>query len=179
MFHMRNNPLRTILRDARRGKGLSQAALAAASGAGRVTIARLESGRMGDFRVNTLSRLCEALGLELSAMPRNARPSLITAIERERARSRRLDLRRRHAALAARLLAAPPAEAAALLREARARVRRWERDQLCSDHYIARWRAMLAGPARRVALRLLAQDEWTDALFQNTPWSAALDPAAA
>lgn len=179
MYHMRNNPLHALLRQARRRKGLSQAALAAASGAGRITIARLEAGGTGDFRVGTLARLCDALGLELSAAPRDARPAQDALLARERERSRRLDLRRRHAALAARLLAAPPAEAAALLRNARATVDRWERERLCSDHYILRWQGLLAGTARRAALRLLEHDSWTDALLQNTPWSAALEPASA
>jgi transcriptional regulator with XRE-family HTH domain len=176
---MRNSPLHGLLREARRRKGLSQAALAQASGAGRVTIARLEAGGAGDFRVGTLTRLCEALGLELSALPREARPTQEILLARERERAQRLDRRRRHAALAARMLAAPPGEAAALLRDARAAVDRWQRERLCSEHYISRWRGLLSGPARRVALRLLEHDAWTDALFQNTPWSAALEPAAA
>jgi HTH-type transcriptional regulator / antitoxin HipB len=179
MYLMRNNPLHALLRQARRRKGLSQAALAAASGTGRITIARLEAGGAGDFRVGTLARLCDALDLELAAAPRGPRPSQEALLAREHERIRRLDLRRRHAALAARLLAAPPAQATALLRNARAAVDRWERERLCSDHYISRWRDLLAGPARRAALRLLEHDGWTDALFQNTPWSAALEPAAA
>ena len=153
--------------------------LAAKSGAGRVTIARLEAGVAQDFRVGTLSRLCDALGLELAAVPRGGLPAQETMLARERERARRLDARRRHAVLAARLLSAPAAEAAALVRRARAGVERWERDQLCSEHYISRWRALLAGPVRRVAQSLLAYDEWTDALLQNSPWSFALDPHAA
>jgi HTH-type transcriptional regulator/antitoxin HipB len=167
------------LRAARRARGLTQAALAAASGAGRVTIARLEAGAVQDFRVGTLARLCEALGLELAAVPRGANAARETLLARERERARRLDLRRRHAALAARLLAMPAAEAAALLRRARGCVERWQREQLCSEHYISRWRARLAGPARRAAAALLEHDEWTDALLQNSPWSFALEPSAA
>ncbi len=102
-----------------------------------------------------------------------------TRIARERARARRLDARRRHAALAARLLALPAAEAAAMVRRARSAVDRWERDGLCSAHYVSRWRTRLAGPARRVAAALLEHDAWTDALLQNTPWSFALEPPAA
>jgi hypothetical protein len=98
---------------------------------------------------------------------------------RERDRARKLDLHRRHAALAARLLALPAPEAAALLRRARAAVDRWERDGLCSEHYISRWRARLAGPASRAAAALLEHDDWTDALLQNSPWSFALEPPAA
>ena len=66
-----------------------------------------------------------------------------------------------------------------MVRRARAAVDRWERDRLCSEHYISRWRRALAGPVRRVALALLAHNDWTDALLQNTPWSFALDAPAA
>ena len=57
-------------------------------------------------------------------------------------------------------------------------VDRWEREKLCSTHYVTRWRAMLEGPVGRVAQALLEPGEWEDALFQNTPWSFALEPAA-
>ncbi len=167
------------MRGARRERGLSQAALAAASGAGRVTIARLEAGAAQDFRVGTLERLCAALDLEIAALPRGAQARQETLLARERERARRLDLRRRHAALAARLLAAPGPEAAALVRRARASVERWERDRLCSAHYITRWREKLKGSVRGIALRLLEHDDWSDALLQNTPWGFALEPAAA
>jgi hypothetical protein len=53
-------------------------------------------------------------------------------------------------------------------------VDRWGRDRLCSQHYISRWRALLAGPVERVARALIEPSDWTDALFQNTPWSFAL-----
>jgi transcriptional regulator with XRE-family HTH domain len=176
---MRNNALHGRLREARRAAGLSQAALAAKSGAGRVTIARFEAGAERDFRVGTLARLCGALELELAAVPRGGQPAQEILLARAQERARRLDLRRRHAALAARLLAAPPAEAAALVRHARENVDRWERDRICSGHYISRWRKMLSGAPRGAALALLAEDDWTDALLQNTPWSFALGPAAA
>jgi transcriptional regulator with XRE-family HTH domain len=171
---MRHDSLTSTLRRARRAGGLSQAALAAKSGAGRVTIARLEGSAAQDVRLGTLERLCDALGLELSALPRGALAAAETRVERERARAHGLDARRRHAALAARLLAASPKEAAALLRRARAGVDRWERDGLCSAHYITRWRERLAGSPRHAALALLEFDAWTDALLQNTPWSFAL-----
>lgn len=167
------------LRSARHASGLSQAALAAKSGAGRVTIARLETGALQDFRVGTLERLCEALGLELAALPRGGRADGERRLARERARAHRLDLRRRHAVLAARLLALPAPQAAAWLRRARACVDRWERERLCSEHYISRWRERLRGPARRAAAALLEHDDWTDALLQNSPWSFALGPAHA
>lgn len=178
MYLMRHSRLKDTLRAARGAKGLSQSALATASGASRATIARLEAGAGQDFRLGTLVRICAALGLELAAQPPGARPAGETALARARARAGRLDLRRRHAALAAGLLAVPAGEATELVRRARANVERWERERLCSDHYISRWRARLDGSLRTVALRLLEDGEWTDALLQNSPWTFALEPAA-
>jgi len=162
----------------RQSRGLTQVALASRSGVGRVTIARLEAGAVQECRVGTLARLCAALGLELAAVSPGALPAQDTRFLRERERLRRIDARRRHAELAARLLASSARESAALVSRARANVDRWERDRLCSDHYISRWRTKLSGPARRVARALLEYDAWTDALLQNTPWSFALPPAA-
>jgi transcriptional regulator with XRE-family HTH domain len=176
---MRYAELREALRAARRERGLTQAALAARSGASRVTIARLEAGTAGDVRLGTVGALCEALGLELAVRPAGSGPALETRLARERERSRRLDLRRRHALLAARLLSAPRREATALVTRARAAVDRWEREGLCSRHYVSRWRAMLAGPVESVAQALLEPGEWADALFQNTPWSSTLEAPAA
>jgi len=170
--------LRAQLRSARQGQALTQGALASRSGTSRVTIARLEGGSTGDARVGTIASVCEALGLELAAVPVGARPAFETLLARERERARRLDLRRRHAVLAARLLGAPRSQATALVVRARGVVDRWERERLCSTHYISRWRAMLEGPVGRVAQALLEPGEWTDALFQNTPWGFALEPAA-
>ena len=178
LSRMRYQVLRASLRAARRQSGLTQAALAARSGTSRATIARLEAGSARDVRVGTIVALGEALGREIAAVPAGDRPALETLLARERERARRLDLRRRHAVLAARLLAAPRPKAAALVARARQVVDRWERERLCSRHYISRWRAMLAGTAESVAQALLEPGDWGDALFQNTPWTFALEPAA-
>jgi transcriptional regulator with XRE-family HTH domain len=175
---MRYTTLRAQLRTARLRQSLTQAALAARSGTSRVTVARVEAGSAGDARVGTIASLCDALGLELAAVPAGARPALETLLARERERARRLDFHRRHAVLAARLLAARKPQAAALVARARGVVDRWERERLCSSHYVSRWRAMLKGPVERVAQALLEPGEWKDALFQNTPWGFALEPTA-
>jgi len=171
---MRYDGLRAQVRAARRREALSQAALAARSGIGRVTIARLESGSAQDVRAGTIARLCEALGLELAAVPVGGQPSLEALLARERDRVRRLERRLGHAALATRLLTARRPQARALVARARAVVDRWERERLCSRHYVSRWRLMLAGPVERVAQSLLEPGEWADALFQNTPWGFTL-----
>jgi transcriptional regulator with XRE-family HTH domain len=171
-------PYGARLRDARRARGLSQAALARRAGLGRVTVARLEAGGLRDLRVSTLRRLCSALALELSVEAPGALRVLETRLLRERDAARRLDLRLRHAALAARLLTLPQARALALVEAARARVDLWARGGLCSTHYRGRWRERLRGSPRDVARALLAPDPWQDALFQNTPFAAALEPLA-
>jgi len=161
---------------------MSQETLAEASGAGRVTIARLEAGTEQDFRISTLTRICAALDLELAALPAGAQGAPAgtdPALQRERARAQSLDARRRHAALAAGLLALPSAEAEGLVLRASANVGQWEREGLCSRQHIERWRERLKGPVRTVALRLLEHHEGTDALLQDTPWGFALEPAAA
>jgi transcriptional regulator with XRE-family HTH domain len=175
---MIHKALREALCSARREKGLTQAALAARSGTSRVTIARLEAGSAADVRMGTVTSLCEALELELKVEPVGSGPAFETRLARERERSRRLDLRRRHALLAARLLSTPRTKATTLVAHARATVDRWEREELCSHHYVSRWRAMLSGPVERVAQSLLEPGEWADALLQNTPWAFALEPAA-
>jgi len=162
------------IRRARRRQGLTQHALAARSGVSRVTIARLEGRSPRDLRADTVARLCEALGLELRALPAGGQPRLERLLARERERARRIERRLHHAVLAARLLVAPRPEARALIGRARAVVDRWERDELCSRHYISRWRARLQGPVERVARALVESGDWTDALLQNTPWSFAL-----
>ncbi len=178
LYRMRYETLRTSLRAARREKGLTQAALAARSGTSRVTIARLEAGSARDVRLGTVASLAGALGLKIAAVPEGAGPALETLLARERERSRRLDLRRRHAVLAGRLLSARGREGRSLVATARGVVDRWEREGLCSHHYVSRWRALLALPAERLALALLDPGEWGDALFQNTPWTFALEPPA-
>jgi transcriptional regulator with XRE-family HTH domain len=166
------------LRDRRRQVGLTQTALAARSGTSRVTIARFEAGAAQDVRLGTLTRLCAGVGLELTVLAPGCVQTLETRLAREQERGRRLDARRRHAALAARLLGASAREAHALIAHARGNVDRWERDGLCSAHYISRWRRRLAGSPRKVAQAITRDDRWTDALMQNTPWSFALSPAA-
>jgi transcriptional regulator with XRE-family HTH domain len=172
------NALREQLRAARRRQAMSQAALAARSGVSRVTIARLEAGSAQDVRAGTLGRLCEALGLEMAAEPSGSAPALETLLAREHDRGRRLERRLGHARLAARLLSIHRSQARALVGRARAVVDRWEREGLCSSHYVSRWRAMLAGPVEHVARALLEPGDWADALFQNTPWGFALSPLA-
>ena len=63
----------TLLREARRNRGLSQRALAERSGAVQPTIAALESGRH-DPGVATLERFVAASGARLAVLPTRVRP---------------------------------------------------------------------------------------------------------
>jgi len=178
LYLVRYEGLRFQLRAARKGRGLTQAGLAELSGTSRVTVARFEAGAAQDFRLGTLERMCQAVGLELTAGPRGREATVEIHLARAQESARRLDRRRRHAALAVRLLA-EPARARTLVRRARENVDRWDREGLCSRHYVSRWRRMLSGAPTRVARALLRDDAWTDALFQNSPWGPALGPTAA
>ena len=172
---MRYDSLRVPLRRARTERALTQAALAERSGTSRVTIARLESGQAHDARLATVVAVCEALSLALRVADPGAEAHLETQLARARERCERAERRRAHAALAARLLAASGREATALVHRARQVVLRWEREGLCSAHYVTRWRKLLRGGPRQVARAVLDPGEWRDALYQNTPWSFALD----
>jgi hypothetical protein len=136
-----------------------------------VTIARFEAG--GDVRVGTLAGLCQALDLELSVTSKDGAAALETRLARERERARRIARHCRHARLAARLLSSPGNEGRALVQRARGVVDRWERERLCSRHYVTRWRRLLRGSPAQVAGRLLEPGDWRDALFQSSPWSFA------
>jgi transcriptional regulator with XRE-family HTH domain len=182
MYRMRYS-LAESIREARRRSGMSQEALAKASGASRITIARLESGSTQDFRLGTLQRLCGALGLELTALPPGARPADPAPAKpipatRKDMQLRQLDARRRHAALAAALLAVNPEDAADMVRQALASVALWEQEGQHSEIHSTRWRARLEGSVRTVALRLLEHNAETDALLANSPWTFALEPEA-
>jgi hypothetical protein len=57
-------------------------------------------------------------------------------------------------------------------------VDRWERERLCSRHYVTRWRRLLRGSPAQVAGRLLEPGDWRDALFQSSPWSFAFEASS-
>jgi PHD/YefM family antitoxin component YafN of YafNO toxin-antitoxin module len=80
----------------------------------------------------------------------------------------------RHQAIAIRLLKAGSEEASRLVKEALQRVKRWEDEQLCSQHFIDRWRELLALPVPEMAERMCGDMEgWGVALRQNSPWLKA------
>ncbi|MFT3717459.1 helix-turn-helix transcriptional regulator [Pseudorhodoferax sp.] len=65
----------TLLADARKARGMTQAALADAAGLSRMTVQRTEAGEI-DPRLSTLLEMARVLGLELLAVPAALRPEL-------------------------------------------------------------------------------------------------------
>ncbi len=64
------------IRDTRRDRKLTQAALASQLGMSRATISGIERGTVRDIGVRKLMRVCDALGLELRVQSQQKRPSL-------------------------------------------------------------------------------------------------------
>jgi transcriptional regulator with XRE-family HTH domain len=57
-------PIRLRLREAREARGLSQSALAALSGVGRVTVNRIENYKVTAIDLGVLEKLGAALGMD-------------------------------------------------------------------------------------------------------------------
>ena len=64
------------VREARKGKGMTQAALAAEAGISRTTLSLLESGMVQDLGIRKVVRILDRLGLELTTRPAGAPPTL-------------------------------------------------------------------------------------------------------
>lgn len=64
------------IRQARKGRKFSQAALASALGMSRTTIGQIENGTVREIGVRKLIRILEFLGLELRVRPAAMPPTL-------------------------------------------------------------------------------------------------------
>jgi hypothetical protein len=79
----------------------------------------------------------------------------------------------RHQHLGIELLCADAAQQRKRIAAARSVVDRWERDNLCSADYIARWREWLALPVRSLVPLMCSNAQgWGAAMRQNSPFSA-------
>jgi transcriptional regulator with XRE-family HTH domain len=88
MFPIRNMSLVAIgeqIRSARKAKNLTQAELASALRMGRSTVSQLENGIISELGIRRLSQICDRLGLELIARPRNAALTLEAAYRQKKA----------------------------------------------------------------------------------------------
>lgn len=95
-------------------------------------------------------------------------------LEKQRARAEQRNVEShqlvKHQKIALQLLVDADA-AAPLIRQATETVARWEREKLCSHHYIDRWRQLLAMPVRDLAQAMCGGvNGWGKALRQNSPW---------
>ena len=72
-----------LVRQARKGMGLSQAQLGQSLGMSRATISGVETGAISEIGVRKLMALCAALGLEVSVGRRRQYPTL-QELRRER-----------------------------------------------------------------------------------------------
>jgi transcriptional regulator with XRE-family HTH domain len=70
MQHINNLPaLGVAVAQARKDRGMTQSQLASVAGLAQSTLARFETGKVGEFGSRKLLRLLEILGLELSFVP--------------------------------------------------------------------------------------------------------------
>jgi HTH-type transcriptional regulator/antitoxin HipB len=70
MQHINNLPaLGVAVARARKDRGMTQSQLASVAGLAQSTLARFETGKVGEFGSRKLLRLLEILGLELSLVP--------------------------------------------------------------------------------------------------------------
>ena len=74
----------TLVKNARREAGLSQAELAAKAGISRVTVARMETLAKGDMSVSILIRLLEATGYDLKVVKSGHVRTLEDILEEQR-----------------------------------------------------------------------------------------------
>ena len=64
------------VREARKGQGLTQAALAAETGISRTTLSLLEGGMIQELGIRKVIRILDRLGFELTTRPAGAPPTL-------------------------------------------------------------------------------------------------------
>lgn len=65
-----------MIRRTRKEKRLTQAAVAAAVGIGRMTLSQIENGTIQEIGIRKVMRLLDYLGLELAVRPAGAPPTL-------------------------------------------------------------------------------------------------------
>lgn len=135
---------------------------------------QLEQGKP-TARMDKVLQTLEGLGLQLGVHALQESGSGLVASPNAQAEARFRQnlyeerLARAHDRIAARLALRQvrPAEIA----KARNQVRKWGDRQICSQWYVDRWTALLAGSVREIASRILQlENEDAKALFQNTPF---------
>lgn len=152
-------------RAARLARGLSIRAAAGQFGCSPRFLQELEQGKPTarmDKVLQVLSRLGLQLGVGHAGAPDRAGARARQALHEEA-------LARAHDLIAARLAlgAIPHAD----IERARAQVRKWADQQICSRWYVDRWSRLLSGSDREIAARMIAlRRAEARALHQNTPF---------
>ena len=159
-----------LIRDARIGKGLTQADLAKKARVSRAVLSRLEQGNPKAVQSDTLDRLLSAL--EISPQIGQSSQDFPRRMARLEQELRGREQRERHLRIAI-SLGDNKSDAAAKVAKARQRVELWRRNQSCSPFYIERWSELLALPRRQMAKEMSSLGEWEAAMFQNSPWPSA------
>ena len=70
------NRIGSQIREARKEKGLTQAALACEIGISQATLSLLENGKIMELGIRKVIRILDRLGLELAIRPEGAPPTL-------------------------------------------------------------------------------------------------------
>ena len=150
----------------RKACALKQDDVARLIGVGRTTIVAIENQRAGGVAFDTVLAFADAVGVRIDAAPKNMDREII---ERRLVRAEHvIALERRKA----RLLSIALNLKADQIKEARAQVDLWEKNETCSRLYIDRWREVLAGPAPAVGKKIgkCVESEWGSAMLQNSPF---------
>ena len=155
------------LRDLRIAKGLTQQALADAAGISRTTLVQIEKGK--DAQLSSIVLAGQVLGVTLGVLQES--PEI--AKRRQARADNQVKLaasREKHLKIAVQF-ALGGAEAAALKKDALRIVKLWRDKQLCSPVYSKSWLMILNAEPHQIAKNLLSmEDDWGDAMRQNTPF---------
>ena len=156
---------------ARKGKRLSLRAAAEMIQCSPRFLHELERGK-ATSRMDKVQQALTGLGLRLAVRESSSeapRPLAAQAEARAMQTLREEKLARAHDRIAALLALGkiPVADVGRALNQ----VRKWADQQICSQWYVDRWSAILAGSRREIAARIIAlEKEEARALFQNTPF---------
>jgi len=161
------------VRSAREEKGFSIRAAAGKFKCSPRFVHQLEQGKP-TARMDKVLQVLSGLGLQVTVHKKGANPvaaphgkERIEARAKQRLHEERLG--RAHERIAAKL-ALGELEPEAIER-ARAQVRKWDEQRICSKWYVDRWSEILDGENPQIASKLLGLDKAdARALFQNTPF---------
>jgi hypothetical protein len=131
--------------------------------------AALERARRGPLAIERHGKVIALLARPEAIADRREQ----TRVARERQAGVERERLVNHQKVAIELLSISVAAARARVAGALRVVDRWERDRLCSRHYIDRWRRLLRMPVNGLARKMCEDlDGWGVALRQNSPWTS-------